>query len=387
MTILAAIVVVAWVFGLGRTLLNLALVPRLKPRQLEREPFVSIIIPARNEERAIGRTVRALLAQTYGNLELIVVDDQSSDGTAAAVAEIAATDPRLTVVRGETPPAGWLGKPWALHQGSLRAKGELFFFIDADVVYAPEALAAAVAHMQRGPAVLLTLFPNFEMQGFWENVAMPQFAFAAFALMPSWLANRTTRPWLGIGGGVGNLVKRDAYAAADGHAALHQAVIDDVALARLVRAAGGRTEVVRAEELVSIRMYHGGRSIVEGMTKNMYTAIGRSLWIVPPFVVVIATINLLPYALLISAILHSLRGAPVTTAEWLGCTAVALLTLLRVILFASVRYPIANALFLHPLMIVFSLWVYVRSAWRTGVRGQVQWRGRTYDAADTRFGA
>jgi glycosyltransferase involved in cell wall biosynthesis len=357
------------------------------PRQPEREPLVSIIIPARNEAQAIGRTVRGLLAQTYRNLEVIVVDDQSSDRTPAIVAEVAASDPRLTLVRGEAPPRGWLGKPWALHQGSQRARGELFFFIDADVVYSPPALAAAVTHLQRSGATLLTLFPNFEMEGFWENVAMPQFAFVGFALLPAWLSNRTTHPSLGIGGGVGNLVMRDAYVEADGHAALHQAVIDDVALSRLVRAAGKRTEVVRAEDLVSIRMYRGARSIVEGLTKNMFTAFGRRLWIVPPVVGLVLAVNLIPYALLIAAIVHAMRGVPLTIAEWLGCAAVVFLTLTRVVLFAALRYRLDNALFLHPLMILFSLYIYVRSAWRTGVRGRVEWRGRTYDAADTRFGA
>lgn len=387
MTILALLILLIWLWTLGRTLLNLALIPRLTLRAPERQPLVSIIIPARNEEHAIGATVRALLAQTYRNVEIIAVDDQSGDRTAAIVAEIAGSDPRLTLIRGEAPPAGWLGKPWALHQGSLRAKGELLFFIDADVVYAPEAVAAAVAHIERSGAALVALFPNFEMRGFWENVLMPQFAFAGFALLPSWLSNRTTRPALAIGGGVGNLVRRDAYAEADGHAALHQAVVDDVALARLVRGAGGRSEIVRAEHLVSIRMYHGLRSLVEGMTKNMYTAFGRSLWAGLLFVVIVAVGNFLPYALFAAAIVHAIRGIPLTAAEWLSGAAVAEITLVRVLIFTAFRYRLDNALLLHPLMVALGLFIYVRSAWRTGVQRQVKWRGRTYDAAETRFGA
>lgn len=385
MTILAALVLLGWIWAFARLLLNLSLVPRLRPETPEREPFVSVVIPARNEERAIGGTVRALLAQTYRNLEVIVVDDQSSDLTASIVQGIA--DPRLTLVRGETPPAGWLGKPWALHQGSQRAKGELLFFVDADVYYSPPAIAAAIAYMERGEAALITLFPNFQMEGFWENVGIPQLAVAGYILIPTWYSNRTTRPSLGIGGGTGNLVRRDAYEEADGHVALHQAVVDDVALARLVRSAGRRTEVVRAEDLVSIRMYHGGRSIVDGFTKNFYTAFGAKLWILPFFIAFTTIANLLPYALLVSAIVHGSRGVPLTAAEWLGCAAVAVITICRVILFSAIHYRLDNAMFLHPVMILFGIYVYLRSAWRTGVRRQVQWRGRTYDAADTRFGA
>jgi chlorobactene glucosyltransferase len=386
-TTVAALVALGWIWALGRLLLNLALLPRLRPQAPAREPLVSIIIPARNEERAIGGTVRAFVAQTYRNLEIIVVDDQSSDRTAAAVEEIAATDPRVTVIRGAAPPPGWLGKPWALHQGSQRAKGDLLFFVDADVTYFPPAVAAAVAHIEKSGATLITLFPNFEMEGFWENVGIPQLAVAGYILIPTWLSNRTTHQSLGIGGGTGNLIQRDAYVEADGHVALHQAVVDDVALARLVRKAGKRTEVVRAEELVTIRMYHGGRSIVDGFTKNFFTAFGAKLWMMPFVVAFIVIANLLPYAFLVSALVHAIRGIPVTTAEWLGCATVGLITIARVILFAALRYRLDNAMFLHPVMIALGLYVYFRSAWRTGVRRKVTWRGRTYDAADTRFGA
>ena len=387
MVYIAAVVAIAWIWAFARLLLNLALVPRLQPRTLEHEPLVSVVIPARNEEHAIGRTVRALLAQTYRNLEIIVVDDQSSDGTAAVVGEIAATDPRLTLVHGEHPPSGWLGKPWALHQGSLRAKGELLFFVDADVFYAPPAVGAIVARMQKSGARLVTIFPNFEMRGFWENVGMTHLAFAGYVMVPTWFSNRTRHPSFGIGAGAGNLVQRDAYLEADGHVALHQAVVDDIALARLIRAAGGRTEVVRAEEMVSVRMYHGRRSIVEGFTKNAFTAFGGSLWFLPLIVAFLFVINVFPYALLVSALFHAVRGMSPSPAEWLGCGAVALITIVRVILFARLRYRLDNAVFLHPVSALFIGYVYLRSAWFTGVRRQVLWRGRTYDAADTRFGA
>ena len=346
---------------------------------------MSIVIPARNEERAIGRTVRALLAQTCRNLEIIVVDDQSSDRTAACVEEIA--DARVNLVRGEAPPPGWLGKPWALHQGSLRANGPLLFFVDADIFYAPQAVAAAVAYMQRSGAELVTLLPNVEMQGFWENVGMPMLAIAAFLMVPLWFANRSRRPGLAVGGGTGNLVRREAYAEADGHVALHQAVVDDVALARLIRSAGGRSVAVRAEHLVSVRMYHGAREIIDGFTKNFFVALGSSFWMLPVVFVFTAIVNIAPYVLFVTAIVHAIAAVPLSPAEWLGCATVVVITIARVILFRALRYRLDNALLLHPLTVLFSLYIYARSAWVTGVRRKVQWRGRTYDAADTRFGA
>ncbi|MGH9422982.1 MAG: glycosyltransferase, partial [Thermoanaerobaculia bacterium] len=135
MHLLSVIIFIAWLLAFVRTIVNLALIPRLKKdARAANEPLVSVVIPARDEARVIDRTVRAFLAQTYPNLEVIVVNDRSTDGTGAILRAI--DDARLTIIDGEEPPAGWLGKPWALHQGSSVARGELLLFADADVIYA-----------------------------------------------------------------------------------------------------------------------------------------------------------------------------------------------------------------------------------------------------------
>src|SRR5688572_453891 len=155
-----------WVFALATTLLSLATVPRLRTRMPGRFPRVSVIVPARDEERTIERTVRALLAQTYPNLELIIVNDRSVDRTEEILAQFG----EVIVIHGEEPPPGWLGKPWALHQGSVRATGQLLLFVDADVIYHPDAVAAAVAHLEtREQTALLALLPDVAMRGFWEH--------------------------------------------------------------------------------------------------------------------------------------------------------------------------------------------------------------------------
>jgi len=352
---------------------NLALVPRLRPRMPRHTPLLSVVIPARDEERAIGRTVAAMLAQTYPHLEIVVVNDRSADGTGAVLASF--DDPRLVVVHAtEDPPPGWLGKPWALHQGSLRARGELLLFVDADVLYQPDAIAAAVAHLQERDLPMLALFPRFEMHGFWEHVVLPNLAVFAFSVLPVWLTNRTRIPLLAVGGGPGNLVKREDYDAAGGHEALRDAVVDDVGLARLMRRHGRRTEVVRAEELISVRMYHGLREIVHGFTKNAFPVINRNYFAGLFFLFGAVVVHILPYAL-------AFTGG----AIWLAT--VALITAVRVILFQALRYRLDNALLGHPLMIGTWCLILVRSIWYTGIRRQLLWRGRTYDASRTRFGA
>lgn len=373
MTTLSFIVCLLWFLNFTRTITNLLALPRLRERgPLAREPLVSIIVPARDEARVIERTVRAYLAQTYSAFELIVVNDRSVDDTGAILRSI--DDPRLVVIDGEESPPGWLGKPWALHQGSLRARGELLLFADADVIYTPGALRAAVGHAQESDAAAFALLPHFELHGFWENAAMPQLAFTVFTLVPTWMSNRSRAAALAIGGGTGNLVAREAYDVAGGHTALRDAVVDDVALARLVRRkTGRRTEAVLANDFVSLHMYHGLGEIVRGFTKNAFFIAGRSFVIGIVVVILSAVGNLLPFV-------TALRG------DAFGIASVALIVATRVVLFKAIRYPIWNAILLHPLMVIIWIYIFLRSMWYTGVRRQLLWRGRTFDARAARFG-
>ena len=371
--VLTLIIAAAWLLALIRTIINLVLIPRLRAdARPGREPLVSIVIPARDEARIIERTVRALLAQTYPCLEVIVVNDRSTDGTGAILRGI--HDDRLKVLDGEEPPEGWLGKPWALHQGSLLARGELLLFVDADVVYSPAAIRAAVAHRELRDPSLLTLLPYFEMRGLGENAAMPMLAMFCFSFMPTWMSNRTRFAALAVGGGTGNLVVRAAYDAAGGHEALKDSVVDDVALARLVRRAGGATEVVRADDLVSLRMYHGLTEVVEGFTKNAFAVFGRNY--VVGILIAAGTVifHILPYGLAVAG-------------DRIGIATVVIISITRLILFRALRYRLDNALFLHPVMAAIWLWIFLRSIWLTGIRRKLLWRGRTYDARQTRFGA
>jgi glycosyltransferase involved in cell wall biosynthesis len=371
--LLTLIVLAAWVLAFFRTIVNLALIPRLRrDERPAREPLVSIIIPARDEARVIERTVRAFLAQTYPHFELIVVNDRSADATGAILRSI--EDERLVVIDGEEPSAGWLGKPWALHQGSRRAHGEILLFVDADVIYAPDALRAAVATFEQRRPALLTLLPFFELHGFGENASMPMLALTCFTFLPTWLSNRTRGVALAIGGGTGNLVLRDAYEAAGGHEALKDSVVDDVGLARLIRRSGGLTIVVRGDDLIALRMYHGLREVIEGFTKNSFAVAGRNYVVAFLFAAGCLVFHIVPYMLAL-------------TGDRISIATVVVITATRLILFRSLRYRLDNALLLHPIMAAIWLWIFVRSTWLTGVRRKLLWRGRTYDARQTRFGA
>ena len=370
------VLVIAWGWTLAMTILNVFLVPRLKREEgAAAGPLVSVVIPARDEERTIERTVRAMLAQTYANLEVVVVNDRSTDRTGEILAAVAREDSRLTVVNGEEPPPGWLGKPWACHQGSQAARGELLLIVDADIHYTPPAVASIVAEMGRRPDMaMIAVLPRFELRGFWEQVAMPMLAFTAYTFVPTWLANRTRIPEIGIGGGTGNMIRRRDFDDIGGYAPLHDAVIDDVGMAQHLRRRGKRTMAVLADHLISLHMYHGLGEIVRGFTKNLFAAFGGNFVTLVTMFVLMIGFHLLPYGL-------ALRG------DRLAIVAVGLITLCRLVLFIRLRMRIDNALLAHPLMIAVWTWIFARSAWVTGIRRQLHWRGRNYQRAWSRFGS
>jgi chlorobactene glucosyltransferase len=370
---LAVFAFVLWLLAFIQTLVNLRVMPRLNADLSPRNaPLVSIVIPARDEAHIIERTARAFLAQDYANIEVIVVNDRSTDATADILRGIG--DPRLSVIDGVEPAPGWLGKTWALQQGSARARGELLLFVDADLIYAPSAIRGAVAELENSGAAMLTLLPHFEMKTFGEQVGMPMLAFFVFSGMPLWYSNRSKAVRLALGGGSGNLIRHDAFKSIGGFQALQGAVVDDVGLARLARQHGYATRAVRAENFLSVRMYDGARAVVDGFTKNSFPIMNRSYLMAG-------------FAIALTVILHLFPYGFALTGDWAAIGCVVLITMTRIMIFRSFHYRLANALFLHPLMVTLWAWIMLRSVWITGIRNQIRWRGRTYDATETHFGA
>ena len=367
-------------------ILNLWLVPQLGDRASESGPSLSIIVPARNEEGSVEAAVRRFLSQTYQDVEVVVVDDRSTDRTRGILRRLERESPNLAVVDGREPPAGWLGKPWAVQQGIEASSGDLLLLCDADVIYEPTVVASLVARLETDEAGAVSLLPAFEVEGFWEATLMPMLPFAFLTILPAWLANRTRIPLLGVGGGPGTLVSREAWKCVGGHEALRQAVVDDISLVRRIRAAGYRTTAVRARDLVSIRMYRGLREIVEGFTKNAYFALGGSLFRVLFVLTAAFVVHIGPYLLALSGLVSWSIGSQVSAVEAAGIGTVVVITMVRVILFLDLGYHLGHAIFGHPIMMAGWIVIGLRSTWRVGIRRRLEWRGRRYDSKGTTFG-
>jgi chlorobactene glucosyltransferase len=344
-------------------------------------PRVSIVVPARNEERGIEVAMRSQLAQDYPDFEVIAVDDRSTDETLSFLERLAREDPRLRVLSGAEPPAGWLGKPHALHQGAAAASGTILLFADADVLYDRRTVREAVALLEAEGLDFVALFPGFEMHGFWENVVMPYIPIAYFFGL-GFLANSDRHPWIAAGGGAGNMVRRAAYESAGGHAAMRDSVIDDVRLAMAVKRGGSRCRIVRAEDRVRVRMYRGFREVFDGFTKNAsFVFSGGFGFVFLAGTALTVTAALAPIAALLAAAL----GAPIAAGDIRLAACVVLWTLiLRGALARLLSWPQWTT-WTQPLMAAAWGAIILRSLYWRFVRREVLWRGRRYDAARARF--
>jgi chlorobactene glucosyltransferase len=210
---LVSIVVLLALIGIALiTVVNAFFWQRLgEDPRASKQPMVSILIPARNEAAVIDRTVRSLLVQTYFNLEIIVLDDNSSDGTADVVQSVAGPKSRLRVVSGSTLPPPWLGKNWACHQLAQLARGEILIFTDADVSWAPHAVSALVAKMDRTQADLLTIWPTQQTQSWAERLTVPLMALVVIGYLPLPLVHYTRWPMFAAANGQCLAFRRQAY--------------------------------------------------------------------------------------------------------------------------------------------------------------------------------
>jgi chlorobactene glucosyltransferase len=339
---------------------------------------VSVIIPARNESGQIETVLRSVLASTYRPLEVLVVDDRSTDDTAAKVEAMARDDGRLRLVRGEPLPSGWYGKPWACRQGARAATGELLVFTDADTTHDPALLGHAVAMLHRERADLLTLSPKQLVVSFWERLIMPQiWVILGLRYHPARVNGRTD-PWDVIANGQFLLFPRASYEAMGTHDVVKGEVVEDLALAQHVVRQGRRLRFVFAQTLMETRMYQNLGQLVEGWSKNLYlgsrlTYPGRPLLqALAPFMIMA---SLLFWLLPPLGVLAAVTGGAPALRGWAGL-ATAFASGFWALMSFGMGAPMWYGL-LYPLGAGAALCILLRSMLR-GAR-KVEWRGRVYD--------
>ncbi len=275
------VLTVGWVLALaflGAQLVVLAVnavsFPHLRPAPADRalRARTSLLVPARDEAINLPETLPALLAQGAG--EVVVLDDGSTDGTAAILAAIAARHPELRVLTGLPLPAGWIGKSWACTQLAAAARGEVLVFTDADVHWRPGSLDAVLAVLREARADLVTAWPRQRTVGLGERVAVPQLDLLLLGALPWPLAAALPQASLAAANGQLMAWRRGAYARVGGHASVRTEVLEDMALARRAKGLGLRLSLRLGAPLLETRMYRSWQGVMEGFGKNVLAAVG-----------------------------------------------------------------------------------------------------------------
>lgn len=333
-------------------------------------PMVSILVPARDEERNIASCVQSLLAQDYPAFEVLVLDDGSSDGTRSILDALALNQPRLRVLTGAPLPEGWLGKSWACSQLARQAQGELLLFTDADTCFEPDALRGIVTAQVGEGADLLTGLPRQVVHTWGERLLVPFFSWVLLSFTPLALVYRLKKPALSVAVGQMLSFRREAYHAVGGHESLGGSIVDDLTLTRRIQEAGFRWRAVRIADLVSCRMYRSSGEALNGFTKNLFAAFNFRLLL---FLFAFFWLTVMFWEPLIILFLRALGHAGQSQPGALF-TCIGLAICLWLIPYIELRIPLGLA-FLYPLTVLANLAAAIQSL-RRSLSGTLSWKGR-----------
>lgn len=334
-------------------------------------PFVSILVPARNEEGKISSCIHSLLSQNYPDFEIIVLLDHSTDRTENILQEIAVKNKRLRILTGKPLPPVWLGKHWSCHQLAQAAKGELLLFTDADTVHKPDSLRESVAAMMAENADLLTALPEEKVSSLSEKIILPLMPFGISSILPIKIAHSVKSPLFSITIGQFMLFRQNAYEKIGGYSAVRDNIADDMAMGRRIKDNGLRLFLVDGSEYISCHMYDTYSQISEGFSKNLFTVFGCKII---PYILIwvfIALIFLNP----LSNLILKIAGIYVSNESIkLSIIAISLTILLFGNAYKRFNYPLIYILF-YPICI--SLWfILAMNSMILTILGKTTWKER-----------
>jgi hypothetical protein len=372
-------VTTAWFAATGMLVLNRHRFQRLsrialQPEERDTLPTLSVLVPACNEVSTLECAMESLLAMDYPHMEIIAVNDRSTDGTGALLERLAAANPRLRVRHVVALPPGWLGKNHALHVASQEATGDWLLFTDADVVYAPDALLRAVSYARRVGADHLVVSPRIETRDFWERLFASYFSLMLSLRSRIWdVADPRRSAYFGFG--AFNMVRTSAYRAFGGHGALAMEVADDTKLGKVVKRHGFRTELVDGSDLLSVRWVVGFRGVMQCLTKNAFAGFDFS---VPRMLIGVC-------GLLLTAVYPVVALILFAPCRWLAAGA-----LLGMMSGAGAmrRVSAAGCLYglCYPLAALMLGYIILHSTWLACSRQGIVWRGTLYPLDELKKG-
>ena len=346
---------------------NLLTAPRLKKQEcgLTQDILVSVLVPARNEEKNIGECIDNLLNQTYKDFELLVLDDESEDATSKIVQEKIyeiTTKNKVKLITGKPLPNSWLGKNWACHQLSQQAEGDIFLFIDADVRLNPEAIESCICFKDKYNLDLITSFPTQKIKSFGEWLIVPLMNFLLLAFLPLKKVYSSPNKSFIAANGQFLLITRLAYERIGGHQAFKEKVVEDMEIARATKSSKLKVMTLLGDNSIDCRMYEGFGEAFQGFSKNFFPGFNTSPIIFTAFLIFIIIVFLLPFLMIF------------VNYDFLLIVLIILTG--RLIISICSKQNFLTNIILHPLQMIVMTAVGVNSVHKT-ITKKLKWKGRS----------
>ena len=341
---------------------------------LDKNPLISILIPARNEEENIKRCIISLTKQDYSNIEILVLNDNSTDNTAKIVEELSKKDQRIKLYTGGVLKKGWLGKTYACHQLSKYARGDYLIFTDADTLHFPNSVSSAVACLLKYKLGALSVFAKQIMVTMHERMMVPFGNYIILCLMPIYLIRKAKSALFCTAIGQFMLFKKDVYKKIDGHKSVKSEILEDIKISKQVKRCGYKFMIFDGRNNIYCRMYRNFREVVKGYSKVLFAAFDYKIYLISVAIILIFIVFLSPFLMLPLGILFRW---PVTILELIILQIVFIL-ITRIIL--SIRFKCkAVDIILHPVAVIYLILIAVNSIVSTIIGPGISWKGRIYD--------
>ena len=359
------ILMFVYLMWVGRRITNFH---KQQPQQPKQWPRLSIIVPACNEADHIREAVHSILAQDYPDLEIILVNDRSTDNTGKVIDSLAAGDRRIQAVHIQSLPEGWLGKVHAMDQGTRRASGEWLLYTDADIHYHDRVLRKAISYVLSHRIDHLAMVPRMIVNSYWLQLAITTFGLLFFVSSRGAVVN-TLKRRMPIGIGAFNLVRKKVFDKTPGFEWLRLEVVDDVGLGLMVKNAGGNTHFAMAEQDLSLNWYPSLVAMFRGLEKNIFGAGAHyQVWRLMLLVALCLSLLAAPWLALLSA-------DPVLW--WLGVTAIGIHVFFSLLFVRTSRWE-SLYLLSFPLGLLLMSAMMLWSGFQCVRNRGIDWRGTHY---------
>lgn len=371
---LAILTSIALLLLLFNTVRNAIIFNHVHPTEMKdpHVPFVSVLIPARNEEDIIEQCIRSICNQSYSQYEVIVLNDHSTDKTGEILHRLSLEFPQLSIIDGGVLPSHWIGKPHACHQLAMKAKGEYVLFTDADTFHDSSSIESLMKFAVTNNIDMLSAVPKQELKLFWEHVAVPFIHTLYLTYLPHDLILKNPNPQFAAANGQALLFKKESYQLIGGHTSVANSIAEDIDLAIRIKSFGMRLCHASASEIISCRMYRSSRDVFTGFSKNAFATMHFDMHKLLFFVSHLFITYVFPFIGLCIGLL--LNNPLIILFNGLS---IILSMSLRFIIAMYFGYPLWHS-FLHALTASTFIVFAINSALWSKKKNGTEWKGRTY---------